>query len=199
MNKIVFFIDKQQFKTEIEKQSARVLLSEFAEEEPDETTLVLKKGNNLTKLDDDEIICLKNGMHFVVFHDGPTPVSYSGPDRLVKELIELGHEPKLVTASDQNQYVVIEGYTILLGQFIGRAIGLGFLATPDFPGSVASAIHVKANPQLFEKKDSVANVRNINDSALGPDWRYWSINFNWQSGHSVRRFMSQINGVFQNA
>lgn len=199
MKKIVFFIDKQQFKTYLEKQTARVLLTEYAEEEPDETTLVLKKGDHLTKLDDDEIICLKSGMHFIVFHDGPTTVSYKGQDRLANELVELGYEPKLETARDQNQYVVFEGYTILLGKFVGRVIDLGFLATPDFPASVAAAIHVRADPQLFEKKDSVPNVRNIIDSELGPDWRYWSINFNWKSGHSARRLMSKINAVFQNA
>lgn len=199
MKNIVFFIDKQKFSTTNKKESAGVLLGEYANEDQDETTLVLKKGNDLTKYDDDEIICLENGMHFIVFHDGPTPVSYSGSEKLIEQLIDLGYCPKLITASDGNDYVVLEGYTILLGKFIGRVIDLGFLATKDFPNSVASAIHVRTSPQLFEKGNSLPNVRNITDSVLGSKWCYWSINFNWKSNQSARRLISQINTIFQNA
>ena len=199
MMKIEFFIEKQEFKTDQEKFTARVLLRDYAGEDPDKTTLVLKQGNDITKFKDDDTIYLKNGMHFVVFHDGPTPVSYFGPTRLIDELIKLGYEPKLVTAADNQQYVVLENFQVMLGRFVGRVIDLGILATQDYPTSVASAIHVKSNPQLFEKSDSVPNVRNITDSNLGSDWRYWSINFNWNNGFSARRLVSQINSVFQNA
>ena len=199
MKKIEFYIEKQQFKTDQEKLTARVLLRDYAEEDPEKTTLVLKQRNDVTKFKDDDTIYLKNGMHFVVFHDGPTPVSYFGPTSFIDELIKLGYEPKLVTAADNQQYVVLENFQVMLGRFIGRVIDLGILATQDYPASVASAIHVKSNPQLFEKSDSVPNVRNITDSDLGPDWRYWSINFNWNNGFSARQLISQINSVFQNA
>lgn len=197
-DKIVFFIDKEKFTIDNEAQTAAQLL-ELAKEDPAETTLVLKQGNDLTKFKDEDIVNLKNGMHFVVFHDGPTPVSYFGPDRFVDELIELGYKPELIVASDNNKYTILSGYEVLLGKFIGKKIDLGMLATNDFPMSVTSAIHVRANPQLFDKKDTVNNVRNITDSVLGPEWRYWSINFNWQKGASTRRLMSKINTVFQNA
>ena len=197
--KIVFFIDKQQFKTDLDQHSAADLLSNFAQEDPTETTLVLKKGNELTKYANDDVITIKNGMHFVVFHDGPTPVSYLGPEKLMDELQDLGYKPKLVDAPDGNQYVVLAGYTVELGKFSGRVIDIGFLATADFPNSVASAIHIKSDPQLYETKDTLKGIRNITNSALGDEWRYWSINFNWQSGSSARRLLSQINTVFQNA
>ena len=55
--------------------SVRELL-ELAGENPAETTLVLRHGNELTKLTDlNQEIDVKNGTHFVVFHNGPTPVS----------------------------------------------------------------------------------------------------------------------------
>jgi hypothetical protein len=74
--KIVFFIDKQKFETDQERLTVRALLVDFAKEDPSETTLVLKKGNELKKLTDlDEVIEMKNGMHFLIYHNTPTPVS----------------------------------------------------------------------------------------------------------------------------
>jgi len=73
---VVFFIDNQQFKTELANITVRELLKAFAEEDPTKTTLVLKHGNDTHKYTNlDEVIELKNGMHFVVFHNEPTPVS----------------------------------------------------------------------------------------------------------------------------
>ncbi len=73
---IVFFIDKQQFKTDRDDLTVRQLLIEFAKEDPQLTTLVLRHGNDLKKLTDvDEIIHLENGMKFLVYHNTPTTVS----------------------------------------------------------------------------------------------------------------------------
>lgn len=70
---IIIHIDQQKFELEARAYTARELLT-LAGENPDETTLVLKKG--LKKFENpDGPIDLENGMHFVVFHNGPTPVS----------------------------------------------------------------------------------------------------------------------------
>jgi hypothetical protein len=75
-HEIVFFIDKQQFKTRQTELSVRAILQDFAKEDPTQTTLVLRHGNDLVKYTNlDEIISLKNGMKFVVYHNTPTPVS----------------------------------------------------------------------------------------------------------------------------
>ena len=87
----------------------------------------------------------------MVFHDGPTPVSCFGSERFVGELKTLGYKPELITASDKNKFVILRDYVIPLGTFNGRTIDLGMLATSDFPISVTSAIHVRADPQLYEK------------------------------------------------
>ena len=74
-DQVVVFIDQQQFKLEDRQYTPRELLT-LAAEDPTETTLVLKHGNELNKFTDlDEPIKLRNGMHFVVFHNAPTPVS----------------------------------------------------------------------------------------------------------------------------
>lgn len=74
-SEIVIFIDQQQFKLEDREYTPRELLT-LAGDDPPETTLVLKHGNELTKLTDlDKPIQLKNGEHFVVYHNSPTPVS----------------------------------------------------------------------------------------------------------------------------
>jgi hypothetical protein len=58
---------------------------------------------------------------------------------------------------------------------------------------------VRAEPQLYELTDSIPNVRNIQPSALGGEWRYWSKNFGWTDERSARRLMSQVNTVFHDA
>lgn len=196
---IEFYVDQQKFTTDNDTQTAGELL-QLASEDPAETTLVLKEGKELYKYDDDdEKINLKNGMCFVVFHDGPTSVSYFGPERFVDELNNLGFSPEIITLDGNDKYAILHDYVIQSGRFINRKIDLGMLATKDFPITVTSAIHVRTNPQLFEKSDSVPNIRNITDSPLGLDWRYWSINFIWKKSGTVRRLMSKINTVFQNA
>jgi hypothetical protein len=123
-----------------------------------------------------------------------------GPERLINDLRQLGFSDlELVRTGNGSSFAVILGYQILLGQFAGRVIDLGIPATADFPRSVGSSIHVKANPQLLEKHNTIPGVRNIIDSALGQEWRYWSKNFGWAGERSARRLISQINEVFKNA
>lgn len=200
-NSIVFFIDKKRFTTDQEQLKAGQLLSQFAEEDPADTTLVLKRGNELHKFEDDnEFISLENGMRFLVYYDGPTSVSSYGPEQLVRELRDLGYESELFRAENNQFYAIIRGYVIELGKFAGKVIDLAIPAMPNFPQAVASSIHVQAKPQLYEKTDSVPNVRNIIDSDLGNDWRYWSRNFNWpHQKKTTRRLMALIAGVFENA
>ena len=72
---VIFFIDQQKFTAEERPYTVRELLV-LAGENPEETTLVLRHGNDLTKLTDlEQRIEIKNATHFVVFHNGPTTVS----------------------------------------------------------------------------------------------------------------------------
>ena len=72
---VVFFIDMQQFKLDTDIVTVGKLF-ELAEENPAETTIALKKGNDLEKFTDvNQTVHLKNGMKFVVLHNEPTPVS----------------------------------------------------------------------------------------------------------------------------
>jgi hypothetical protein len=121
-----------------------------------------------------------------------------GPERLVSDLRELGFAAELIDAGG-NQFAVVAQYEVGLGRFVGRVIDLGIMATADYPRTVASAIHIRANPQLLDKSDTVPNVRNITDSLLGSEWRYWSHNFQWTEERTTRRLISQINGIFKNA
>jgi hypothetical protein len=73
---VVFFIDKQQFRSENPDLSVRTLLVDFAKEDPNQTTLASKHGNELHKYTNlDEVVHIENGMKFVVLHNTPTPVS----------------------------------------------------------------------------------------------------------------------------
>lgn len=73
---IVFFIDQEQFKTELSELTVRELLQDYAKCDAGESTLVIRHGNDLRKLNNlDEVIHLENGMKFVVYHNTPTTVS----------------------------------------------------------------------------------------------------------------------------
>lgn len=198
---IVFFIDKQQFKTEPMEITASDLLSHYAAEDPAETTLVLQHGKELTKYDDSsQLITIQNGMHFVVYHNGPTTVSGYGPRQLAAELEAMGFKPELVADAQNNSFIILHNYTVQLGKFAGKVIDLGIPAPGNYPQAVGASIHVRSEPQLYEK-GNIPNVRNVIDSSLGPKWHYWSRNFNWhaQRKKDARRLMSQIAGVFKDA
>ena len=73
---INFFIDKEKFETDQAELSVRALLVDFAKEDPTETTLAVKHGNDIDKFTNlDQLIAMENGMHFIVYHNTPTPVS----------------------------------------------------------------------------------------------------------------------------
>ena len=73
--KIVFFVDQEKFEVEVASLTVQQIL-EYAKEDPTKTTLVEKDGHEIIKHPIlDEVITLKNGMKFVVFHNDPTPVS----------------------------------------------------------------------------------------------------------------------------
>ncbi len=75
-HEVVFFIDRQQFKSDQDDLTVRTLLVDFAKEDPSQTTLATKHGNDLHKYTNlDEVIHIENGMKFVVLHNTPTPVS----------------------------------------------------------------------------------------------------------------------------
>lgn len=122
-----------------------------------------------------------------------------GVDRLIEDLVALGHERTEKTqGSDGNQFAVIRGFVVPLGRFAGREIDLGLPAPPNYPQGVGSAVHVRATPQLLPD-GRVPNVRNVTQSALGPEWRYWSHNFGWSGERSTRELLAQVNRIFLDA
>lgn len=73
---IIFWVDNEQFRTDKHELTVGEILHDFAKEDPAETSLVRRHGNDLEKYADITMsICLENGMKFIVFHNGPTPVS----------------------------------------------------------------------------------------------------------------------------
>lgn len=74
-SQVVFFIDQQKFTVEDREYTVRELLG-MAGENPAETTLARRHGNDLERFTDlDQKLTIKDGTHFVVLHNGPTPVS----------------------------------------------------------------------------------------------------------------------------
>lgn len=120
-----------------------------------------------------------------------------GSECFIKEFTELGYSPEIIKGIDNQTYAIFKEFEIEIGRFSNRVIDLGLIIHPNYPRIVHSSIHVKANPQLLEKSDSLRGVRNIIDSGLGPDWRYWSFAFKAVPEDTAKHLMSQINGVFK--
>ncbi len=71
---VPIFIDQQKFELDEGFYTPTQLL-ELAGEDPAQTILVLRVGNDLQQLAHDQGFEPKPGSHFVVFHRDPTPVS----------------------------------------------------------------------------------------------------------------------------
>lgn len=122
-----------------------------------------------------------------------------GAERFVNDFSELGYQPELIIGIDGQTYAIFNDFEIPIGQFSGRVIDLALIVPADFPRIVGASIHVKANPQLYEIKDNIPGVRNIIDSGLGPDWKYWSFAFKAEAEDTAKNLMSQIMGVLLRA
>jgi hypothetical protein len=120
-----------------------------------------------------------------------------GVSRLVHDLQESGY-PNAYPAkgSDNMDYAVIPGYQIPAGSFAGRVIDLAIPAPTDFPRSLGASIHIKATPQLAEK-GQIVNLRNVTDSSLGIEWRYWSFRFHVRPSNPTDELLTQINEIFR--
>lgn len=74
--KIVFFIDQKKHETDDQALTVKQILVDFAKVDPQRYTLALKKEGGYHEFENlDEIIEMKNGMHFSLFDKKPTPVS----------------------------------------------------------------------------------------------------------------------------
>ena len=120
-----------------------------------------------------------------------------GNDRFISDFAELGYQLELVKGGDNQTYAVFKNFEVPIGQFSGKIIDLAIIVPPDYPRIVGSSIHIKSNPQLFEKTDTIPGVRNIIDSGLGTEWRYWSFAFKAEPEDTAKHLMSQIVGVFK--
>jgi hypothetical protein len=74
--KFVFFIGKDKYETEETVLTPRRILTEYAKVDVKLNTLALKEEGSPKEYKDlDEKITMKDGMHFTVFNNEPTPIS----------------------------------------------------------------------------------------------------------------------------
>jgi hypothetical protein len=121
-----------------------------------------------------------------------------GVNRLIEDLRSLGYlDVQHIQDPNGGSYVLIPDYEIGVGRFAGRIVDLAIPALPDYGRVVGSAIHLRSQPHLLDKLDTVPGVRNIIDSALGISWRYWSHRFEFYPEETTKYLLMQINGVFK--
>lgn len=74
--KYVFFVGKEKYETDQSSLTVRIILTDYAKVDINHNTLALKEQGELKEYKDlDEVIPMKEGMHFTIFNNDPTPVS----------------------------------------------------------------------------------------------------------------------------
>ena len=116
--------------------------------------------------------------------------------RLESDLRAQGHTTE--TALAGGPFVLLRGFAVCSGRHEGRVVDLGLQVVPSYPHNLPAALHVRADPPLREKGHT--GDFNVIDSALGPDWQYWSFNLDavWQGGLGPS-LTAIINGVMHHA
>ncbi|PKP08608.1 MAG: hypothetical protein CVU09_14785 [Bacteroidetes bacterium HGW-Bacteroidetes-4] len=125
-------------------------------------------------------------------------MSEYGKERLYNDLISDGYSPEYLSDNKGMDYVVITEYVVQFGIFKGQEIALAIPVPKDYPRTAGASIHVKSNPHLLDIKDTIKGKRNIINSNIGNEWRYWSFRFNLSPENPTNDLMSQINGIFKN-
>lgn len=123
-----------------------------------------------------------------------------GVTRLIADLHELGFvDAEPINDPNGTPFGLIKDFEVRAGRFSGRKIDLAIPAPAEYGRVVSSAIHVRSTPHLLDKPDTVPGVKNITDSSLGLEWRYWSHQFIYYPEDTTKLLMLQINGVFRHA
>lgn len=125
-------------------------------------------------------------------------MSEVGKERLFNDLKNLGYQVEFLIDNKGTNYVVIREFLIPMGQFEGRIIDLAIPVPNDYPRVAGPCIHIRAMPQLLDNKDTIKGKRNIINSPLGSEWKYWSFRFNVSQENATKDLMVQINGIFKN-
>ena len=123
-----------------------------------------------------------------------------GINKLIDDLRALEYlDVEHIQDSSRNSFAKIPAFEVSVGRFAGKIVELAIPAPVDYGRTVGAAIHLRSNPHLLDKSDSVPDVKNITDSTLGVDWRYWSHRFEFYPEETTKYLMLQINGVFKHA
>jgi hypothetical protein len=110
----------------------------------------------------------------------------------IQQLKEMGYDP-----AEQNNYIIVFPYTVLVGKFAATKIKLGLQVTDLVP---PPGPHV--SPRLLPLhpgSDLPHPLGGVHESALlGSDWQYWSRPFKgWaKTDRSARTYMAYINTLF---
>lgn len=121
--------------------------------------------------------------------------------QLETDLKALGFNTEAVVTAGGQPFVLLPGFIVASGRFEGRQIDLALEAPPNYPHSLGSALHVRAEPALLQPGTHPAGYNVLaGNSALGADWQYWSFNLSamWQGGLGAS-LSSIINGVMDRA
>lgn len=126
-----------------------------------------------------------------------------GVDRLIEDLRALGHTVEGPLSSNGCQWLVINGYTIATGRFVGRVVRLAVPVQPDYPATPPSGLYI--SPRLVppaEMDRLKVHDRSSETAGLGGDWEYWSRPIQegtWRPNNGAHRLIAHWNTVMFNA
>lgn len=194
---IRFTLDGEPETTSEHQLAPNFIISEFGRKDPSSNYLIELRGNGREKISyqgkGDEPIKMHNNTRFQIISIGPTPVSDAGVIGLsafVAGLLALGFSPAIIDAKERR---VTFDYLVESGKHVGQIYKLGLEVPPDFPLTPPSGPHVNAILHPTGQGGSHPTA-NVNDSAFGGGWQYWSRPFpDWASSKkTVAAYMAHI-------
>lgn len=125
-----------------------------------------------------------------------------GVNRLIEDLRAVGHTVEGPLSSNKCQWLVISGYTIATGRFVGQVVRLAVPVQPDYPATPPGGLYISPAIVPVEEMGS----RNVHDRSnetvgLGGVWQYWSRPIppgTWRPDNGARRLIAHWNAVMRN-
>lgn len=94
-----------------------------------------------------------------------------------------------VEAAPQIGGVIIHNHAVPIGKRAGDVVDVGVAGVFDFPMTPPVGLHIHA-------AYGTIGVNNVMQSALGPDWQYWSRRFaDWNQKRGVHSIVAFVNRV----
>jgi hypothetical protein len=122
-----------------------------------------------------------------------------GVDRFIDDMRAKGWTVIGPLASGDQQWAIIDEYSVPAGRFAGNLIRIALPIPPDFPATCPAGFYVSPKLIALPEMQSLAVHTRGETASLPGEWQYWSRKFPdghiWKAGDNPGRLPPHWNGV----